>query len=89
MTEFENFYHDKYGWCYYDLTPSRTPIVYGLFVELAFRRQGHAKRLLQEVIKIIRNTGYAGEIEIEAKGDTEELTEALKRLYGSLGFKII
>jgi GNAT superfamily N-acetyltransferase len=60
----ENFIHTKHGYCYYAL--GENPIIYGLYVEPEYRRQGHARDFLRYSIYAIRATGYAGEIKIEA-----------------------
>ena len=62
----DDFIHNKYGYCYYEIEPGKNPIIFNLFVNPQYRRRGHAKWLLQYVINEIRKTGYNGEIGIEA-----------------------
>ncbi len=84
-TDYINFIHDKYGYCYYMMEPNKKPLIFNLFTEPKYRRQGHAKRHLEIVINTIRRTGYEGPIEIEAsppKGCVERdiLIEFYKRM---------
>jgi ribosomal protein S18 acetylase RimI-like enzyme len=91
MTEgiYQNFIHDKYGYCYYDFSPDKTPLIYNLWVEPKDRRQGHAKRLLQYVINEIRKTGYQGEIKIEANPREDNIDKSkLTMFYENLGLSI-
>lgn len=84
----ENFIHNKFGYCYYSLEP--TPIIYNLYVEPEYRKQGHSKKLLQYVIDAIRETGWSGEITIEAKPQEESIClEKLIKYYESIGLKVI
>ena len=61
----ENFIHDKFGYCYYAIESDKIPIIFNLYVEPEYRKQGHARKYLQYVINEIRKTGYNGIIEIE------------------------
>lgn len=84
----ENFIHNKFGYCYYSLEPY--PIIFNLYIEPEYRKQGHSKKLLQYVINEIRNTGWAGEIEIEAKPRENSINEErLIKYYEDMGLKII
>ena len=88
MSETENFIHDKYGYCYYDLKDK--PFIFGLFVEPEHRRKGNARKYLQYVINEIRASGYKGEIEIEAKPEAEDIIrDRLVLFYESMGLKVI
>ena len=90
MNKFENFVHDKYGYCYYSLEPNKTPVIFNLFIEPEYRRIGHAKRLLKYIIREIRDSGYKGAIEIEAI--PREASISLIKLftfYKSLDLKVI
>lgn len=89
MKECENFYHDKYGYCYYAIPSDECPMVYNLYVEPEYRRRGHARRILQFVISEIRKNGYEGVIKIEVK--PHEISIDLKKLtsfYKSMGLEI-
>jgi len=90
MGEYENFYHDKYGYCYYSIEPGKKPMIYNLYIEPEYRRKGHAREHLKFVIKEIRKTGYKGSIEIEVapREDSIDLAK-LVAFYESLGLKII
>ena len=89
MDPYQDFYHNRYGWCYYDLTPGRAPLIYGLHVEPECRRQGHARHLLGRVIDIIRDTGYEGQIEIEANPSEPNVTrEQLVAFYRSMNLNV-
>lgn len=65
-------------------------MIYGLFVHPEYRTQGKAKRLLMLVINEIRDTGYSGDIEIEAipKEDGIDL-DRLILFYTSMGLKVL
>ena len=90
LKESENFYHDKYGYCYYDINPGKTPIIFNLYIEPQYRRQGHARKHLQIVINEIRKTGYEGEIEIEAAPRENSIEyERLVVFYRSMGLKVL
>jgi len=85
-----NFIHDKYGYCYYVIEPGKTPIIFNLFVRPKYRRQGHAKRLLQCVIDEIRNTGYRGIIDIEVRPREESVSaEKLTLFYASMDLNVL
>jgi GNAT superfamily N-acetyltransferase len=86
----ENFYHDKYGYCYYEVVPGKNPIIYNLYVEPQYRRQGHSKRLLRIVINKFKQSGYTGEIEIEASPREGSISrEKLVSFYVGMGLKVI
>lgn len=53
MEENENFIHNKYGYCYYFIE-SNNAIIFNLYVEPTYRKRGHAKHLIQLVIREIR-----------------------------------
>lgn len=84
----EEFIHNRYGWCYYDLTD--VPFIYGLQIHEEHRRMGHAKRLLGMVIGAIRQDGYDGVIRIEAipQDDCMPLYKLIE-FYESLGLEVI
>ena len=90
LDEYTNFVHIKEGYCYYTIEPNKKPFIFGLFVEPEYRLHGFAKKLLDYVIDEIRNTGYIGLIEIEAK--PKESFVNIKRLiafYKSKGLEVI
>lgn len=87
LREEENFIHNKYGYCYYALSPY--PEVYNLYVEPKYRRQGHSKYLLNYVIEQIRKSGFEGKIKIEAQPRENSISlEKLEQYYLSLGFEL-
>lgn len=85
----DNFIHNKYGWCYYWIK-NDTALVHSLVVEPEYRRRGHAKHLLGLVMAEIRNSGYSGEIQIEALPEENSIDkESLIAFYKSMGLKVI
>jgi GNAT superfamily N-acetyltransferase len=62
----------KFGCCSYNIDPIEGACIYSLYICEEYRREGHAKELLHMIINVIRATGYAYEIGIEAdpKGDS-------------------
>ena len=86
----DNFIHNKYGYCYYEIEPGKNPIIYNLYVYPEYRRMGWAKWLLQYVINEIRQYGYGGEINIEALPKERDIDkERLKIFYVSMGLTIL
>lgn len=83
----ECFVHTHYGWCYYDM---QDMLIYGLYVEPEFRRQGKAARLLKMVIAEIRADGYNGQIKIAAAPYERGISKhRLAEFYRSLGLSVI
>lgn len=79
---------NKYGCCYYAFKQDYVHI-YDLYVLPGYRRQGHAKAILKEVIAIIREIGYIGSIQIVAIPTEDSIDkEALKSFYESLGLDV-
>ncbi len=90
MEECENFFHDKYGYCYYSIEPGKNPVIFNLYIEPEYRGQGHARKHLQFVINEIRKTGYQGRIEIQAAPRENSIDlEKLVSFYKRLGLEII
>lgn len=90
LDPFDNFIHDRYGWCYYSLEPGRNPIVYNLYTEQKYRRQGYGRKHLQLVIDLIRRTGYTGAIDVEVQPCEASISCAdLQTFYRSLDLHII
>lgn len=90
MEEYENFYHDKYGYCYYAIEPGKKAVIFNLYTEPQYRRKGFARKRLQLVINEIRRAGYEGEIEIEAKPRENSIdSEKLISFYKTMGLWII
>lgn len=86
----ENFFHDKYGYCYYSIEPDKKPVIFNLYTEPEYRRKGHARKHLQFVINEIRKTGYEGEIEIEAAPRENSIdSKKLVSFYKSMGLEIL
>jgi len=85
----ENFIHTKYGFCYYAIE-SDSAIIFNLYVESEHRRKGHARKLLQQVIREIRETGYYKDIQIEiAPRENSIPTDVLASFYQTAGLKVI
>lgn len=88
LEEHENFIHNKYGYCYYALPENESPIIFNLYVEPEYRRQGHARKLLHYVINEIRNT-HLCKIETEVQPRENSInSEALISFYKSMGLRI-
>jgi GNAT superfamily N-acetyltransferase len=86
----EDFIHNKYGYCYYEIESGKNPIIFNLFVNPQYRRQGHARWLLEYVINIIRGTGYIGKIDIEVAPREDSIQrEQLAEFYISMGLNIL
>jgi ribosomal protein S18 acetylase RimI-like enzyme len=78
----------KFGYCDYAIETDYVHI-YNLYVFPQFRRQGKARKILQNVIDTIRKTGYLGPIQIVA--EPKENSISLKKLvlfYKSLGLEV-
>lgn len=90
LDEYDNFVHDKYGYCYYSMEPKKLPMIYNLYVEPRYRRQGHAKRLIQQVKAVICSAGHLGPILVEARPSEPGINlGGLVRLYVLQGLSII
>jgi ribosomal protein S18 acetylase RimI-like enzyme len=90
MEENENFIHNKYGYCYYSIEANDAAVIYNLYVEPEHRQKGHAKNLIQLVIREIRATGYNKEIQIEVRPREDSISiENLVAFYKRLGLKIL
>lgn len=90
MEEYENFYHTKYGYCYYSVEPGKKPVIFNLYIEPEYRRKGQARKHLQFVIDEIRKMGYQGEIEIEAAPRENSIEyERLVSFYKMMGLEIV
>lgn len=90
LNKYENFIHNKFGWCYYAMAPGENPIIYNLYVHKEYRRQGHGKWLLQYVIREIRQSGCEVEIMIEARPKENSIDrEKLILFYTKMGLTII
>jgi ribosomal protein S18 acetylase RimI-like enzyme len=86
--EKENYVETKYGYCFYFFYKGRG-FIYNLYVYPEYRKQGKAKELLQYAIKAIKDTGYIGDIYIEAKPKENSISfNKLVFFYKSLGLKI-
>ena len=87
-----HFIHTPYGYCYYHLdkpvNEGGTYLIYGLYVNPQYRKQGHAKRMLNFLIDEIRSNNYIGPIYIKAEPEENSITvENLVKFYQSLGLK--
>jgi GNAT superfamily N-acetyltransferase len=89
MEPYENFIHNKYGYCYYSLKENEPAIIFNLYVEPEYRRQGHARALISYVIREIRKTKYQNEILIKAEPRENSINiEDLITFYERMGLKI-
>lgn len=86
----ETYIETEYGYCFYTFEDYPGALIYNLYVYNQFRRQGHAKKLLQSVIDLIKSTGYTGEIGIEAipRENSIELCD-LYNFYKTFNLKIL
>lgn len=85
----ENFIHNKYGYCFYSIE-NDTAIIFNLYVEPEYRRKGHAKHLIQLVIREIRVAGYDKEIQIEAQPREGSIDVGdLINFYKRMGLKVL
>lgn len=87
------YIHTWYGYCYYNLDKpvedGGTYLIYCLYVHKGYRRKGFAKRMLQYLIEEIRNTGYAGEIYIEAGPEENSISfHDLVQFYTKMGLTV-
>jgi GNAT superfamily N-acetyltransferase len=86
---FENFIQNKYGCCFYALEEGSPPLIYNLYVHPQYRNLGHSRKLLRLVINEIRDTGYKGDIYIEAEPRENSISlEALKQYYRNMELTI-
>lgn len=84
-----DFIHTKHGYCYFEMEPGKFPIVFNLFIHPEYRKQGHAKKLLEYVINEIRQSGYMGEINIEAAPRQDSISfHNLAVFYMSMGLTV-
>lgn len=90
MEESENFFHNKYGYCYYSVpSDNKSALIYNLYVETEYRRKGHARELLQFVIAEIKKNGYEGKIDIEVYPREDSIGyKELASFYLSMGLNI-
>ena len=89
LDEAEQFIQTECGYCYYDLTGEK-PVIYNLFVNPDSRGHGKARKLLELVIGVIRDTDYTGDILIEAKPMEKETDKQhLRRFYESMGLVVM
>ena len=93
ITPMMNFIHTPYGYCYYHLdkpvSEGGTYLIYGLYINPQYRRQGHAKRMLLFLIDEIRSNGYTGPIYIKAEPEENSISiEDLVKFYQSLKLNV-
>ena len=90
MEIIEDFIQTRCGYCFYEVEPGKNPIIFNLYVHLQFRRQGHAKELLDYVMGKIRQTGWSGDIDIEVAPREESISaENLEQFYRKMGLNLI
>ena len=86
----QSTFNTEFGRCSYYHAPGYIPCIYGLYVEKAHRRRGHARMLLRTVVAEIRESGYAGDINIEAVPTEHSISsKKLVAFYESEGLTVI
>ena len=86
----DDFIHNKFGYCYYEIEPGKNPIIFNLYVHPEYRRKGHAKQILEYVIGQIRATGYRGMIDIEAIPREQSIDrQSLSNFYTLIGLNVL
>ena len=91
IAEDENFIQNKFGYCFYALNDNHASI-FRLFTHPEHRRKGNARKLLLYIISEIRDSGYVGDILINAEpwGDDNTVTrDDLIKFYESLGLTLM
>lgn len=94
MPEKEDFIHMKFGYCYYTTEKSDAwktgAVIYNLYVHPEYRRQGKSRKLLQYAINEIRESGYMGEIGIEATPRDDSISiDKLISFYKSMNLIVL
>lgn len=85
----EDFVQNRFGYCFY-ASREGSALIYNLYVNPEYRRQGKAKMLLRHVINEIRDAGYVGEIEIQASPKEDDInSEKLSSFYERMGLKVL
>jgi predicted GNAT family acetyltransferase len=89
----------KIGYCKYIIEPNKYFVGYGnkelaviwhLYIYPEYRKQGKAKEILKYIIDKIRNTGYKGDIGIQANPQENSISQReLEKFYKNLGLKIL
>lgn len=83
---------NEYGHCEYVLETDKHGDyyhIYNLYIKPDYRKQGHAKNILEQVISKIRKTGYNGEIAIVPTPKENSISvEKLIGFYESLGLTV-
>lgn len=83
---------NEFGYCEYGFehdSLGEYVHIFNLFVCKEFRKNGHAKRLINEAIDKIRETGYLGKIQIVANPSDNSISkEKLIAFYKSLGLEV-
>ena len=87
----ERYIATEYGHVYYDVDSYEIPLVYRLYVDPEFRRQGKARLLLSIVTDVIRKLGFTCSIMIHAEpfGDCQMSKEQLEDFYLSAGLIVV
>lgn len=85
----EDFIQNRFGYCFYYIKDDYAAI-YNLFIWPKYRLKGHARKILQQVIREIKESGYDGSIGIETiPGDTSIDKERLRLFYEGLGLLVL
>jgi ribosomal protein S18 acetylase RimI-like enzyme len=72
------------------MTNKPFPIIYNLYVEPKYRRQGKGKHLIMMTIGEIKRNGYMGKISIEAKSKDQSINmKSLIHFYEYMGLEVI
>lgn len=87
----KNNIFNNYGHCHYCVCKDNNcSMIYNLYIEKEYRRQGHAKQLVETAINEIRKTGYEGDIKIVAEPEEESIKKQdLIEFYEKMNLKII
>jgi len=87
----EHFIHTEKGHCYYNFNyKGNKPIIYGLYIEKKYRRQGNAKHLLELVLNEIKARGFNDKIFIQAEPKENSISkEAFINFYESIGLTVL
>jgi GNAT superfamily N-acetyltransferase len=89
MKDEGNLISNEYGHCNYCVCDN-CAMIYDLYVKKEYRRNGHARYLIQTAIDEIRLTGYKEAIMIKAESTEDSISsEKLIVFYEEMGLKVI
>jgi len=84
----ENYIQNKFGYCFYAINNTEA-VIFNLWIHPEYRRRGEARKILQRVITEIRDTGYDGEIRIEAIPRDGISLDKCIHFYQNMGLKVL